>query len=65
MSRAEASLKFLKGVAHLNGNPFMFNSSDYPYYRDDARNWEHRLGQWMLRLLSFSFAAWIMEADQK
>ncbi len=45
MNRAEASLRILKGVAHLDGYPVMFNRSDYPYYRDDARDWEHRLGQ--------------------
>lgn len=37
-------LLFVKnGMVFLEGKPRLFISADYPYYRDDARNWRERL----------------------
>lgn len=45
MTRFTLPLQFRHGAALSDGQPVFFNSSDYPYYRDDARNWEQRLSQ--------------------
>jgi beta-galactosidase len=31
------------GITHIDGQPRMLVSADYPYYRDDPANWEDRL----------------------
>lgn len=32
-----------QGIIKINGQPRLFISADYPYYRDDPRNWPDRL----------------------
>lgn len=36
-------LDIRRGVLHLNGQPRLLVSADYPYYRDHASNWSDRL----------------------
>lgn len=37
------SLSFQHGRLYLDGKPRLLVTADYPYYRDDARNWQDRL----------------------
>src|SRR5512133_273713 len=37
------SIQIREGIAHINGSRQFINSADYPYFRDDRRNWADRL----------------------
>ncbi len=43
MKQYTEPLAFHHGTVYLNGEPVVFISADYPYYRDNAANWQDRL----------------------
>ncbi len=43
MSKTFPTIEIRQGVVYLHGQPRLFISADYPYYRDDAANWKDRL----------------------
>lgn len=43
MKKTFSPLTIQKGIVHIGNRPRVFISADYPYYRDDANNWQERL----------------------
>ena len=43
MKSFNAPLSIQRGHVTVDGKPVLFVSADYPYYRDNASNWENRL----------------------
>ena len=37
------TVKIKDGIFYINKKPVFLNSADYPYYRDDPKNWDDRL----------------------
>lgn len=45
MKRSSSPLYLEHGTVYLNGQPHLFITADYPYYRDPAEVWEDRLAK--------------------
>jgi beta-galactosidase len=48
-----SSTQIRDGIARIHGQNRFLNSTDYPYFRDDARNWSDRLDK--LKALGHEF----------